>query len=386
MMRTLLNGGETRTSALIIGVAAAILGLVGVLAIYSVTQVADIVEGGAGYGGALRQCLWLLIAAAACWVTSSLDYHRVVNQSHLILVAVWLGLVATLIFGDRIYGAKRWLSVGPMTVQVSEFAKIATILFAVRHCHRAGALMNSYRGGLIPGLIWLGITCTLIGIEPDFGTSVFIFCMGFLVLNLGGLPLKKVGVASLALLAPLVVFMATSFSHVMDRLQTFQSGTTWQVERARLAFGNGGLTGAGPGGGRAHLGFLPKIENDFVLAAIGEQYGFLGTMVVASLFLVILWHGLKISLRAKEKMGSLVAFGITFMIVFQGMMNMGVATGILPPKGISLPFVSAGGSNLLMLGLSVGCLISVARQGQAPLVNSTETVCQTTFNAKPKEA
>jgi cell division protein FtsW len=314
------------------------------------------------------------------------DYHRIVDRSHLLIFLVWVGLIAVLIFGTRIYGAKRWLSLGLLTVQVSEFAKLAIILIVARHCMRAGPAMTTWRGGLIPGAIWLGITCALVGVEPDFGTALFIFALGLLLLNAGGIPFWKLVSAGAMLLTPFIILMMTAFSHIADRMATFLAGTTWQVERAKLAFGHGGLTGAGPGGGRAHLGFLPKIENDFVLAAIGEQYGYVGTMVIALLFLVILWHGLKISVRAPDKVGSIVAFGVTIMIVFQGYANMGVATGILPPKGISLPFISAGGSNLLMLGLALGCLINVARQGRRPSAAATNASIQLEYNNNPKES
>ncbi len=385
-MQVLLHGGETRTSALFVAVTAALLGLIGVLTIFSVTQVADIMGGGSGYGGALRQAVWLGLAALSCWVVSQVDYHRIVDQSHLLLWLVWIGLIAVLLFGTRIYGAKRWLSFGPLTVQVSEFAKFAVILFAARHCLRAGPLMSTYRGGLIPGALWLGLTCALIGVEPDFGTALFTFALGFFLLHAGGIPFKQLLTVGALLLIPFILLMTTTFSHIADRMTTYLAGTTWQVERAKLAFGNGGLTGAGPGGGRAHLGFLPKIENDFVLAAIGEQYGYVGTMVIALLFLVILWHGLRISVGAPDKVGAVVAFGVTIMIVFQGFANMGVATGILPPKGISLPFISAGGSNLLMLGLSLGCLINVAKQGRGASQAAANATNQLEYNINPKES
>jgi cell division protein FtsW len=313
---------------------------------------------------ATRQAFWLVASAAVCAFVARIDYHRLLRASRAMLVAVWIGLVCTLLFGSKQLGASRWLEVGPVNLQVSEFAKLVVILWCGWHVAKHRGDFDRYWTGFVPAIAWLGATVLLIAGAPDLGTSLFILATGMLLLYLGGLRVTHI-VPTAAILMPIYGWwMLSQNGYIRARLSSHAEGGHEHVRTALRAIGSGGLLGVGLGDGRAHLGFVRMIHNDFIFAAIGEQCGLAGTLLIVFLFVVILWNGLKITMAAPDTAGFIVAFGITFAVVFQAAINMAVVTKLVPPKGIGLPFVSYGGSSLLMFGAMLGVLANVASQGR----------------------
>ena len=355
-----------RDNAMIVVACVAILAALGTVAVFSVSVTPGLLKQPVRpwffYGA--RHVIAIVLAGGFGWVLSRIDHRVMLERSFGVLVLVWIGLVLVLTHGVEVKGAQRWLPVGPgIRLQISEFAKLATILCCARYVEVRAAHLSTYRRGFLPAMIWLGITFGLIASQPDFGTSMFLFGTGMLLLTVGGVRFLHVLPTALGLLVPFFLVMINLYPYIMQRITRMKEGH-FQVEAALTALGAGGLFGRGLGEGRSHLGFLPEVRNDFIFAAIGEQMGLIGTSAVLVLFLVVFWNGMRIAWRAPSRAAFLVAFGITFMIVFQAAINVAVVTGLVPPKGIGLPFVSSGGSSLLMFGAAVGVLWSVARASE----------------------
>lgn len=350
-------------SATAVVLSAVLLSLLGLLAIYSVTVVESLRRGaGPLPGTVVRQVLRLTVAAVAALVVARCDYRRIVDGSRGWLILTWIGLIAVLLFGESVNGARRWIRPLGINVQVSELAKVVVVLACARFVSLRRDVIASYLHGFLPASAWLGLTVGLVALEPDFGTSMFLICVGLLLFFLGGMRLLHIALTALVAMPLFVLLMITTYSHILPRLQNLGTGEPHpQVANALAAMGSGGIFGTGLGGGRAHLGFVYEVETDFIFAAVAEQGGLIASLAVLALFGVFLWHGLRIARLAPDERGYLVAFGVTFMIAFQAAINISVVTGLVPPKGISLPFVSYGGSSLIALGVSVGLLLSIAR-------------------------
>jgi cell division protein FtsW len=225
----------------------------------------------------------------------------------------------------------------------------------------------TFRGVFLPGFAYVAVTAALVLVEPDLGQSLFLVALSLVMLLINGLRLSHVLAVAAVVLPSLVILMKSQFAYIQSRIETFSSGgADYQVTQGLKALAAGGMFGTGIGDGRAHLRFVPKIHNDFIMVAIGEQLGFLGCLLVLALFLCLFYHGLRIAFRARDALGFSVAFGVTLMIALQAAVNLAVVTNSVPPKGMSLPFVSYGGSSLLVLGASLGLLVSVARGADAP--------------------
>ncbi|MCA9320843.1 MAG: FtsW/RodA/SpoVE family cell cycle protein [Planctomycetes bacterium] len=362
-MKIIAREGAARTSGTLLLASAILLTLMGVLHILSAMLPRAFMGESDAVLLIVKQVTFVVAAAVVCLFTSRIDYHRLVDAAPRILLVVWVALLVVLAL-PAVNGARRWLNVGPFGLQASELAKLAVVLGAAWYVDRRSAVIKSYFKGFLPAALGLGVTVGLVAAEPDFGTSLFLIATAGILLFLGGVSIRHILITGLAALPLFVAVMIDKFRHVMDRLSSFRDGPHEQVERAIEAMGAGGVMGVGLGQTRSSLWFVPYVETDFVYAAVGEQFGLLGTLSVLALFLVFLWHGLRIAVLAPDQRGFLVAFGLTFVVVFQALINMTVVTGLVPPKGIGLPFVSYGGSSLIVLGMLVGVLLSVARVGR----------------------
>ncbi|MEZ6196044.1 MAG: FtsW/RodA/SpoVE family cell cycle protein [Planctomycetota bacterium] len=350
-----------RSAAWVVG-SAWILSLVGLLAVYAVTATRAISEGDVFSSSFINQVVRVVVCSGIVWFVGRLDYRRVADAAHLIIPAVWLGLLLVFAFGAQVKGATRWIRIGGMTLQVSELAKVAVVVAAAQFVSLRSTVMTDFRRGFLPAVAWLGVTVGLVAIEPDFGTSMFLLCLGMLLFFLGGMRLAHMAATGVIVLPVFFVAMILAFPHILPRLQGFgeKDGDT-QVNRALDAIGSGGLSGHGLGVGSAHLSFVPEVRTDFIFASIAEQGGLVASLLVIGLFATLAWHGMRVARFAVDDRGYLIAFGVSFMIAFQAAINISVVTAIVPPKGISLPFVSYGGSGLLALALGLGLVVSVAR-------------------------
>jgi cell division protein FtsW len=290
-----------------------------------------------------------------------------------LLVLVWIpGL------GRTVNGATRWLDLGMIGLQVAEFARLFLLVYLAGYLVRHGQEVRSSIAGFIKPLAVLGIACLLILIQPDFGSAVVLLLTALGVMFLAGVRLWQF-TALLASMTALMSLLAISSPYRMQRLTTFLNpwadpfDTGFQLTQSLIAFGTGGWTGVGLGGSVQKLFYLPEAHNDFLLAILGEELGLLGVWVVLILFGLLVWRGMSIGFAAEKhgfKFGAYLAYGLTLWIAIQAMINIGVSMGLLPTKGLTLPLVSAGGSSLLVMCISVGLLLRVhlevtAAQAQA---------------------
>ncbi len=328
-----------------------------------------------------RQLLWCPLALALCVVAAMMDY-RVLKKFAVPLLIVSVGLLILVLVphvGLRINHASRWLGYGAFRVQPSEIAKLSLMIALAWYGDRYQRQMRTWkRGVLIPAAL-ISVVLGLIFIEPDRGTTI-------LMASVAGIMLVIAGVRWVYIVPPILaalVGLGISLTHDPMRkkrilawldVEQHKTGVGYQAYHAMLALGSGGWTGLGLGNGLQKLGFVPENHTDFILSIIGEELGLVATLLVVLSFVLIMICGLFIACKARDTFGFLLGSGISFLIGLQAFINIGVATSALPNKGLPLPFVSYGGSNLVMMLASVGLLLSIARQSSVlERINSTDT-------------
>jgi cell division protein FtsW len=264
-------------------------------------------------------------------------------------------------------GARRWLAVGPLTFQPSELAKFALVLYLARSLVRRGERVREFWYGIVPHCLMVAVLAGLCLLEPDFRTValsgiilvLMLFAAGARVWHLGLFAAAAVpGLAAIAIMEPYRLKRLTSF---LDCRQD-ALGDGFQLCQALIAFGSGGLWGVGLGQGQQKMYYLPAAHTDFIFSVIGEELGLVGAAVVLALFALVAVRGLRIAARHPDEFGSLLAFGLTVLIVVQGLLNFGVALGTLPTKGLTLPFVSYGGPAMMISLAEIGMLLGLARE------------------------
>jgi cell division protein FtsW len=321
-----------------------------------------------------RQGIYAFLGLGALFLGRSIDYHNYKRWVyHILLISlVSLVLVFAPVIGGKVRGAARWLRLGPLTLQPSEFAKLAVVLFMAHSLARKQEKMKYFAIGFLPHMLVAGLFIALILKEPDFGTSVTLLAIVFIMLFVGGTRLTHIFLALCACI-PLGALMVLRDPKKFARILSFQDpwkhgqDVGYQLKQALLAIGSGGLWGLGPGQSRAKLFYLPDCHTDFILAIFTEEMGLCGFLLVLALFTIVICRGIRLSLKAPDGFGSYLALGLTLMIGLPAFINMGVVSGILPTKGLSLPFLSYGGSGLLVNLLAVGILLNISRQVKFPL-------------------
>jgi len=325
----------------------------------------------------VMQLVWCGLGLAACAATSLLDYRHL-KKVWWLLLAVALAMLALVLvphIGVVRGHARRWFSLGGVSFQPSEFAKLALIIgLAWYGEHYQRQMAGWKRGVLIPGLL-IGLAVGLLFKEPDVGNALLLASVCGLLLLVAGTRLKYflppviVGAIAVSLFIrhnEMRSDRVYSWLHVEETRQ--DKGL--QAYQAMIALGSGGITGKGLGDGRQKLGFVPEHHTDFIFSIIGEELGLIATLLVVAAFVVITICGIWISMQACDVFGFLLGSGITFLIGLQAFINIGVVTSALPNKGLPLPFISYGGSNLLLMLTSVGVLFSIARRSRAPETNA----------------
>jgi cell division protein FtsW len=321
-----------------------------------------------------RQGIYAVVGLGVLFIGRSIDYHNYQRWVYHILILSLISLVLVFMphIGSRVRGASRWLHLGPLTLQPSEFAKLALIMFMASSLSRKQEKMKDFSIGFLPHMLMAGVFIALILKEPDFGTSVTLLAIIFIMLFVGGTRLTHIFLA-LSGCIPLGIIMVLRDPKKFDRVLSFMDpwkygqNVGYQLKQSLLAIGSGGLWGLGPGQSRAKLFFLPDCHTDFILSIFTEEMGFWGFLLVLSLFAILIGRGIRLSLKAPDSFGSYLALGLTLMIGLPALINMGVVSGILPTKGLSLPFLSYGGSGLLVNLLAVGILLNISRQIKFPM-------------------
>lgn len=315
-----------------------------------------------------RQLVWAAIALSALYAASRYDYNRLrewVLPAYLVVAAM---LLAALFF-PPIAGVRRWIRFGPIGLQPAELAKLVSVLFLASYLDRRHSKLASPWHGLALPLGAVGALLLLIGKAPDLGTPVLMFVVAMLLLFVAGARLRWLAAAALAA-APVIAFELWRKPYRRARLLSFLSpfenmqGAGYQLSQSLLAVGSGGWFGKGFGASELKLMYLPTPHTDFIFPVLCEELGLLGALLVLGLFATLLVRGVRIARRAPNLFGSLLACGITFTIALQAFFNMAMSIGLLPTKGIPLPFFSFGGSGLLSTLLGVGVLLNISRQAR----------------------
>lgn len=314
-----------------------------------------------------KQVAWALVGLCILPIVMRIDY-RTYRQPAVIWTLLGLACVAlvAVLFGPRVNGATRWLSIGQLGVQPSEFAKLAIIIFMAALLERRMDRINDIGYALLPIATVLGIVVGLILVQPDLGTAGCIVMIAAAMVFSAGISYRYVlGLLLLGLPAGGLLVWASEYR--WRRVTAFLDpwadplGGGWQMIQSMIAVGTGGVFGRGLMSGVQKLFYLPEPHNDFIYSVIGEELGLIGTSLVLACFCVIAWRGLRAAVRAPDRFGAFLAIGLTTMVVFQAFFNISVVLGLLPPKGIPLPFVSAGGSSLLINLVGMGILLNVTQ-------------------------
>jgi len=354
----------------------AALGALSCLGLVMVAATAPAAHESAFTSALARRVAWTAVACVGLAVGCAVPYHWWRRHHLLVLASAFCLLAVVLVpaLGARVNGARRWIRLGPWVgVQPSEFAKVALVIWLAAYCERQrqgegrsrgpNLMRTATRGFLLPAAV-VGAACALVLAEPDFGTAVLMgLVCGILMLVCGTRPLHALLAAGacLPLLHRLILHSPYRLERVMSFLNPWADplGSGYQLVQSLIAIGSGGVAGVGLG--RGAIGFLPAASNDFVMATIAEQLGFVGATAVIGAFAFIVWEGLRVALAARDRFGFALAFGISILLGLQAAVHIAVVSGVVPTKGLSLPFVSAGGSSLLFSMWAGGMLISVAR-------------------------
>jgi cell division protein FtsW len=313
-----------------------------------------------------RQAVFLTLGGFAMWIAARLDYRRLKQWTYPLLLGSLVLLAATL-GAPTLNGARRWLPLGPVTVQPVEIAKLALVSYLASSLGRKADQVKTFTVGFVPHLVVCGLMMVLLLKQPDLGSSVVLGATTLGMLFMAGARISYIVLAVLVA-APMAYHMVVGTTWRLQRVlayfnpEAYAHGDGYQYMQARLAMGSGGLFGNGLGGGHQTLGYTPEAHSDFILAPIGEELGWLGVALVLGLFAILVWRGIRAALGARDVFGGYLAFGITLLFGVQALFNVGVVLGIVPNKGITLPLVSCGGSSLVITMFLVGLLFNVGRR------------------------
>ena len=361
-----VNAGERRAAVLTL--LALVLSLFGLVMVLSASSVSDFHQLDASpFATFGKQVTFFVLGVAGFIVTSRLDpavFRRLVRPGLGVVIA---SMIAVLVVGVEVNGSQRWLRLGPVNIQPGEFAKLAFVLFVAdllarrRHLlHRAVAVVNPVMGVL-------AILAVLLLLQPKMGTVILLTATALTMLFLAGVRLLPLVAWSVAL-ASGGLAMAWASTYQRQRLLSFLSseadptGAGWQTIQSKVGIASGGLTGVGLGASRAKWGFLPFAHTDFIFAVVAEEVGFLGALGVVLAFVMFCYLGMVTAMRAADPFHASVAAGITALVMFQAFLNIAMTLGRAPVTGESLPFVSAGGSSLIVMLTGTGLLVSIARR------------------------
>ncbi len=319
----------------------------------------------------IRQLIFIGIGILAMGFMSFFNYNKLHRISPIILAVAYLSLLIVLIIPSST-GVKRWIPLGMFNIQPSEVAKFAVILFFAHWSSKYYNKMQIARYSVLPGLIVFGTIALLLFLEPHYSGIVIIGMLTVLMLYIGGMKTKYLAIGFVGITAVVLLLAVTGqLSYAMSRLDGWGQAleyvdedlwqTTWQTRNSLYAIGSGGLWGLGLGQSRQKYLYLPEPQNDFIFAIVVEELGLVGALIILIIFALLVWRGITLSLRAKDKFGKLLGIGLTSQIGLQVVLNILVITDWLPNTGISLPFFSYGGSSLIMLLAQMGIVLSISR-------------------------
>ncbi len=321
----------------------------------------------------LKHIMWIAIGLVGMLIMMKIDYHYLQRYSTFIFIIALTGLVLVLIpkIGTVSYGARRWIRFGGyIGYQPSEFAKLVMVIFMSSYIAKNRAKMSTFAKGFVVPVVLIGVVSLLILKEPDFGTAMFITMISFMLIMVGGTRLIYMIFTIIASIPHIYQIMHKVPTYQKNRLLAFldpwkdPTGIGYQIIQSWIALGSGGIAGLGLGESRQKLFFLPMSDNDFVFSIIGEEFGLIGTTCIVIMFALFTWQGIRVCKVAPDAFGFFLALGITVSIALQAAINIAVVTGSIPTKGLPLPFISTGGSSILLSLLGIGILLNVAKQSE----------------------
>ena len=347
---------------------------IGVVMIYSASSIVAADRYGDAAYFLKRQLIWVGLGASAMLLTQRIHYaaFRRVTPLLLLLAVLALALVLTPGVGRVAGGARRWISLGgPFSFQPAEAAKLAMALYLANFLANRGARLREFRRGVVPPVLVTGVMFGLILAQPDLGSAMLMGLLtGVMLFVAGARFVHLAGLAAFGIPGLLVAILGEGYRR--QRLLAFldpwadPQGAGFHIIQSLLALGSGGLLGVGLGNSRQKFFYLPERHTDFIFSILGEELGLIGTGAVVALFAVFAYRGFRVARRAPDQFGSLLAAGITTMVVLQAVLNIGVTTGVLPITGVPLPFLSFGGSSLLFTMIASGMLLNISQYARVP--------------------
>lgn len=340
----------------------------GILMIYSASMVLAVMEGHESTYYFFKQIQWFVISMTGFIFCSAFPYKYYQKLIKLIILIIFTLLIGVLIFGDTINGAKSWFNFGFASLQPAEFAKIGLIMYLASIYSKKQSYIDDFKKGVVPPLIMTGVILGLILLQPDIGTASIIFLIACSVIFSSGIKFKHlsililIGLILIAFAAPQMV-TDERLARFSGAYQPFETPKTdgYHLIQSYLAIGVGGLTGEGLGHSVQKLGYLLEPHTDFIMAVIAEELGFIGVIIVIGMLATIVLRGIFIARKCEDSFGALLAIGISSMVGIQAFINLGAISGMLPITGVPLPFVSYGGSSLLVMLASMGILNNIAK-------------------------
>ena len=368
------NQPSTTTAAYDIQLLFPVLFLVGIgiVMVYSASSAVALKKFGSDYLFLRKQALFAFIGLVALVSCRHIPYrwYRLLAYPMLAVAVVLLIAIHVTDFGYTAGGATRWLRIGGLTFQPSEFARLALVVFMAYSLDKKVEKVKELSIGFVPHIIVFIVFAVCIIQQPDYGSVVILGALTLLMMFVGGVRCTHI-VLSLFALLPAAVYYVVSEDYRLDRVLSwlnpwkYPADSGYQVVHSLMAFGTGGLWGTGIGKGFQKLFYLPEPHTDFIFSIIGEEFGLFGVLIIIALYTVILIKGIQIARSAPDRFGSLMAFGLTCAMGLQVSINMGVALGLLPTKGLTLPFLSYGGTSLLLNMASIGILMNISASREA---------------------
>jgi cell division protein FtsW len=354
------------------------LAVLGTVLVGAASQVISLSLYGSPWAILARQGLWLGLGLLALLGFGRLDYHRLSGLSIPVLLVSFLGLMAVLAphIGSKVTGSSRWIGVGAFSVQPSEIMKLALVLFFAQLIAKRQAAGAPIKLVVFPVVIVMCVAGALVLRQPDLGTTVVFGVIAFSMLFAAGVPGRVLSPIALVLGAS-VLGLSLSDPYRRQRLLSFlhpsvhSAGSGYQVLQSMLGVGSGGILGTGLGSGWVQWGYLPNAQTDFIYAVIAQELGLFGAVGVLLVIMVLCWIGIRIALRAPDRFGALLTVGIVAWIASETFINIGAVLGLLPVTGIPLPFLSYGGSSLVVTMAAIGIVRSVARASDQRRVSVT---------------
>lgn len=318
-----------------------------------------------------KQALRMIVGLVAMYVFMQLDYRRLKDWATIIMVGALVMLISTKIAYLLRHDSSpaRWIYLGPLSLQTSDIARLGLIIYLSAYITKTRQQLEDFYFGFLPAIVVMALTLGLIVIQPDFSTAAIIGVIGFAILFLGGAKLPHILVTvttAVTVMIPVMLMEPYRRARVLSFLNPAADtgGASYQAQQSLISLGNGGLFGLGLGNSMEKNLFLPTPHTDFIFSIIGEETGFIGAILVLTLFLIVFQRGVKIAKEATDPFGILLALGIAFSFILYAFINVGVVTNLLPTTGLPMPLISYGGSGLLLNLASIGILLNISRKNR----------------------